>query len=127
MSKEILQKYHWINNSFFEKILKKELADSTVYVKTFEIQTVAGRDENYWCDVFKVTVNYVNSLNVGKSGRFVLKVGYYDSYMREELEKYNTFKRELSFYCDVLPNVEELMGSVGDSSCLVSRYLILTV
>jgi len=46
----------------------------------------------------------------------LLKVAHYDPYASESVEKYDTFKRELYFHQDLLPQIRELLLSIGDKT-----------
>lgn len=51
-----------------------------------------------------------------------LKIASFDPYMEESIDKYNPFKRELLFYEKILPDIEDLLLSVGDSTKLTETY-----
>lgn len=121
MSQELLLKNLWINNGLFENALKEQYKDETIFVKTFEVLQVLGRSQNYWCDVMKVLINYVNSTNVMKSKTLVLKIAYYNPYMSEDLSKYDPFKRELIFQRDLLPKIMGLLLSIEDKTQFTAR------
>lgn len=74
-----MQKYTWITTEFFEKILKREFKDPTVFVKTFQQHEINGRHQNYWCDMILVEINYVNSLNVTRYAELIIFVSNFHS------------------------------------------------
>lgn len=121
MSEEFLKQNLWINGDFFESILRKELKDESVFIKTFEVISVVSREQNYWTDVVEVLLNFVNSFNVKSSEAFTIKLSFYDPYMSNELEKYDTFKRELALHRDIIPKLDELLISVQDNTRFTSR------
>ena len=121
MSEKFLKDNLWINGDFFESILRKELKDQTVFVKTFEIVSIVSRKHNYWTDVVQILLHFVNSLNVKSSQTFTIKLGFYDPYMTEELERYDPFKRELALHRDIMPKIEELLLSVDDNTQFTAR------
>lgn len=60
-------------------------------------------------------------VSISRSENFLLKVGYYDAYMSDELERFSTFKREMAFYCDIMPNINELMLTNNDDTKFTAR------
>lgn len=64
MSREILRKHLFVNNQFFEQILRDYYHDDTIYLKTFEIRKVSKREESYWADQMTIVVNFTNSSNI---------------------------------------------------------------
>lgn len=67
MSQTVLERYLWINNILFDEALRSETGDYSVFVKTFEVvQEITKRNQNFWCDVVKIAVNFTNSSNVAK-------------------------------------------------------------
>ena len=121
MSEEFLKQNAWINSEFFENILRKELKDESVFIKTFEVISIVSRKQNYWADVVEVLLHFVNSSNVKSSEAFTIKLSFYDPYMSNELEKFDTFKRELALHRDIMPKLEELLLSVQDNTRFTSR------
>ncbi|KAG5684036.1 hypothetical protein PVAND_013289 [Polypedilum vanderplanki] len=125
MPKEFLRKYIFINNSFFEQILRDFYDDKTIFLKTFEIGNVTKREESYWCDQASVVTNYTDASNVLKSMNMIVKVAIYNPYMEEAVEKYDVFKRELLFYQKILPQVRHLFQLIetSDITCNIIRTL----
>lgn len=69
MSQSALNKYSWISNSLFENAIRKEFGEFerfTIFMTSLEeLQEVTDREQNFWCNIIKVLVNYT-SLSVPK-------------------------------------------------------------
>lgn len=64
MSQKILEKYLWINNSFFENALRRKSDDDSLFLKTFDVTNeITKRNQSYWCDIIKFELNYTDSGN----------------------------------------------------------------
>ncbi|CRL04590.1 CLUMA_CG017658, isoform A [Clunio marinus] len=124
MSRNITEKYLWINNYFFENSLRQEFKDDSIFLKTFEVlHEDSNRNKHFWCDIIKFEINYTNSSNELLSRNVTLKISFYNPYIEETLEKYDPFKRELFFHQDVLPKLEELLLSVDDNTKLTEKTI----
>lgn len=67
MSYKSVEKHRWLNSSFFEKVLRDESKDDSIFVKTFEVSNeITKRSQSYWCDIIKTEINYTTSSNVAK-------------------------------------------------------------
>ena len=56
-----------------------------------------------------------------RSKNVALKIGYFNAYMDESMEKYSPFKRELCFHQDIIPKIEGLFLSVGDNGDFIEK------
>ncbi|XP_070506302.1 uncharacterized protein [Chironomus tepperi] len=127
MSREVLRKHLFVNNQFFENALRDYYQDTTIYLKTFEVRRVSKREESYWADQMIIVANYTSSNNVTKSQNFVLKIGFYNPYMEESVEKYDPFKREIFFFQNILPSMNKMFQSLHsypvtcNAMCIVNK------
>lgn len=64
MNSNIYQIPEWINNTFLERALQDFYNDKSVFLKSFEVVSIAAdRELNYWCDTLRLTLNFTNSQN----------------------------------------------------------------
>lgn len=64
MNSNFYQIPEWINNTFLERALQDFYVDKSVFLKSFEVVSIAAdRELNYWCDTLRLTLNFTNSQN----------------------------------------------------------------
>lgn len=66
MARETLRRHLFVNNQFFEQILRDHFEDHTIFLKTYEVLNVSKREESYWCDQIQIAANYTNCFNTPK-------------------------------------------------------------
>lgn len=84
MHQRALEKYLWLTNNCFEEALRRRFEDDSIFVKTFEVtKATTNRSINYWCDIIKAEINFINSANVPKykqtSVKFKMKSKFFNN------------------------------------------------
>lgn len=79
----------------------------------------------FFVDIFRLKLKICIKIfcEISRSAIFSLKISSSNPFIEEILEQYDPFMRELSFYQDVLPKIEELFLSVKDYTMLTKKYV----
>jgi hypothetical protein len=64
MSREVLRKYQFLNNKFFEEILKNFYKDRSIFLKSFQVRGLVKGEENLWNDEISFVVNFTDQKNI---------------------------------------------------------------
>lgn len=118
----------WINQSFFEKVIRHMEKDERATVESFEIGPAGKPGENFASAVFRAKVIYASKYSKSeKTISFILKVkpilGPELEMFAETYEKSPFFPIEIAMYGRVLPQIQSLLSTAGDNDVLSPKWV----
>lgn len=114
--------YPWIDNHFFEELLRADFPTENIVVQNFFLRAALAKGENYSSQMIRAKVNYVlNKTN--QQMNFIIKTAIADEGLDEKMasERKELFNKEILAYDEVLTKVHDLLKGIGDTTKLHGR------
>lgn len=114
--------YPWITNEFFQKILQKDRNPKHVVVTSFQLNEAIGKGQNYGSDLIRATVHFAVDGAAAEKVTLIVKTAISSNpAMAARFAELGLFRKEISAYDRLLPEVEKRLRSIGDNSKLVPK------
>lgn len=114
--------YPYITNGFFERILRRELHDDSISVKDYTLKAALGKGENYASQMLRVKVDYSSINKPTNEISLILKAAITNNAEMTALtHEMGLFRKEISSFKKIIPEVEKLLRSIGDHTQLSAR------
>lgn len=114
--------YTWITNEFFQKILQKDHNSKYVVVTSFELHEAIGKGQNYGSDLLRATVHFSVDGAAAEQIKLIVKTAISTNpAMAVRFAEMGLFRKEITAYDRLLPEVEKRLRSIGDNSKLVPK------
>ncbi|XP_050326959.1 uncharacterized protein LOC126757246 [Bactrocera neohumeralis] len=115
----------WLNEAFFENILKNVETENT---KLTHLEMTPGtlKNDHYASILFRAKVNYTlqTQPNQEKVSSFILKIEpFIEGRKKEMIGHLNLFQTEILMYTKVLPMIEKLLLQYGDKTTLGPKLI----
>lgn len=113
----------WLDQSFFEKVMRQVEKDANAKVVDFEIKPAMKAGENFASAVFRVSITFNSKYTkVDKNISVIIKtkpvLGPEMAAYAEILEKAPFFPNEMTLYGKILPDIQSLLLLAGDKDVL---------
>nr|XP_029708171.1 uncharacterized protein LOC115254679 [Aedes albopictus] len=108
----------WLNDQFFEAILRKSENDSTIQIVQGCELRPATQGDHYGSVMFRTAVRYQSKRATGGEQEIHLIVktqSTAEGYKKEVSKGGSLFSKEIYMYTEVLPAVVKVLGDVGES------------
>ncbi|XP_055923415.1 uncharacterized protein LOC129953903 [Eupeodes corollae] len=115
-SKTTYQPPEWLTSDFLQDVLKEYFKDNTILVKNMIVQSACspGKVEGFASELHRATFNLVRNAEPGKFS--VIIKDHPKGYSGMIAQKSKLFHREILSYKEILPRIEELLATIGDST-----------
>ncbi|GAB0088786.1 LOC111597534 [Sergentomyia squamirostris] len=105
----------FLNQDFFENILRNEEKSFDLKITKLEITPGSKAKDHFSSIIFKAIVDYASQGKVTNGRRFVVKtLPVADTVKKELLKGSSIFDREIEMYTKVLPEMKSILESIGD-------------
>lgn len=111
----------WMDNGFFEKVLRHSEHDQTLVVKKFRIQPGTKPGDHFASVIFRAIVSHDKSPE--EVSLIVKTLPAEDGLKKDLLNDGYVFETETLMYTVVVPAMHQLLQSVGDHTVLGARLL----
>jgi hypothetical protein len=116
----------WMNQDFFEKVIRHKENDQTAKVIKFEITPASKPGENFASALFRSKVIFSSKYSMDeKAISLIIKakpvLGPELANFTEIYEKSPFFRIEIAMYGKVLPEIESLLSTASDKDILSPR------
>lgn len=113
----------WLNETFFENILRTREKDSTISVDSLQVSLASGKGEHYASIIFRGKFNSVQNGNK-KRYNVIIKAPYEENELANDIFKqYNFFGQEMEMYDRILPECQKLLATIDDHSQISPQSL----
>lgn len=117
--------YPWITNEFFQNILQKDRNSKCVVVSSFQLNEAIGKGQNYGSDLIRATVHFAVDGAAAEELTLIVKTAISTNpAMAVHFAELGLFRKEITAYNKLLPEVEKRLRSIGDKSKLVPKWVI---
>lgn len=113
----------WINEEYFETLLRKVKGDATVKVQTVHVEYALPKGENYASVIYRVQVAFHSKDQPARTRSYIIKGLSETEIAKKKLGEYNVHGKEMNIYQLVIPELRQLLRSVGDRSELYPSAL----
>lgn len=114
--------YPWITNEFFQKILQNDRNSKYVVVTGFQLNEAIGKGQNYGSDLIRATVQFAVDGADAEQIPLIVKTAISNNpAMAVRFAELGLFRKEITAYDRLLPEVEKRLRSIGDNSKLVPK------
>lgn len=120
---KIFELFPWITPSFVQNLIKKSEQSENVTLKSFDAQKCFNNGENFSSYMIGLKTIFESESDGEKSRDFLLKIAIQTEDFQKICQETLLYEREIEAYTNVLPAVEELLKSVGESGQIAPRYL----
>lgn len=110
----------WLDNAFFEKVLRQALSDKAITVEDFFISLNNDSSTQYASTIYRATVSYWIK---GKVDHIALVIKLISSKVNQ-LADANSFQNELNLYRNYISRMEDLLAQAGYSDLHLAPRLI---
>jgi hypothetical protein len=117
----------WINQSFFEKVIRQMEKDQQASVFNFDIAAVSNFEENFASAVFRASITfkskYTKTDKTDKTISVIIKTKpslgpEYNTEYAALLKSAPFSRNEMELYDKILPDIQSLLLSAGDKDIL---------
>ncbi|XP_055301832.1 uncharacterized protein LOC129568210 [Sitodiplosis mosellana] len=115
----------WMDNKFFEEQLQIYYKNNKVHVINFSKESATGKCENFSSDIYRVNVSFSGSSEKRSSSgsedrdishiSLIVKQAASDEWSLSAYEKFDFFNKEVEFYTDVAPKINQKLSDLGES------------
>lgn len=113
----------WMDNAFFEKVLKQSENDSGLTVSENKIIPGTKPGDHFASIIFRVTVSYTSRGKDHEVSLIIKTIPEQEGLKRDLLKGGEIFETETTMYQTVIPEMIQLLRSVGDNTELGPRLL----
>ncbi|KAL7047622.1 hypothetical protein ACKWTF_003058 [Chironomus riparius] len=110
----------WINESFFEKVLRTSNGDKNLNISEFNVAPSNNSQEHYASTIFKATVKYANKFNCEEVTKLLIKLVVPKAIAFSDE---NSFDTELNMYLSTLPDLQRLLNQNGENVQFAPKLL----
>ncbi|XP_055633795.1 uncharacterized protein LOC129774121 [Toxorhynchites rutilus septentrionalis] len=123
----MLSNSEWISNELLKTILEAENGSSQYAINIFnvDVQAATNKGDNYASEMYRVVIEFGLNGERMKCNR-IFKVIPSGEIQRIVMESGNIFPREIAAYRNVLPEINKMLQSVGDSTTISPRCTFTT-
>lgn len=119
----------FLNQTFFDKVIRHAEKDANAKVSDFDIQPAMKQGENFASAVFRASITYTSKFEKGgKTISVILKtkpvLGPEFADYAEVIEKAPFFQNEMAMYGKILPDIQSLLLSAGDKDILSPKWVV---
>lgn len=108
----------WLNQSFFERVIKHYVKDNTAEVKKFVIQSGSQLGENFASSILRASINYIHE-SVAKSISVIVKTMPAED--GGDVDAKRLFMTEMKMYGETLTRINRLLLNTYDDIKLFPR------
>mgnify|MGYP002655305108 CR=1 FL=1 len=113
----------WLDQIFFEKVVRQMEKDANAKVLNFDIAPAQKAGENFASAVFRGKITFTSKYaKEAKTISVIIKVkpvlGPEMAYYAEILDRSPFFPNEMALYGKILPDIQSLLLSAGDKDIL---------
>ncbi|XP_055902753.1 uncharacterized protein LOC129938938 [Eupeodes corollae] len=118
-SKYELESPKWLNEDFFDMVLRKFLKDDTIKVKSLSIAPATIINDHYGSTMFRTTIDYSDSKNNNFTIPYIVKTATeVESVKKDILSDSFVFKTETRMYSETIPKIEMILRKYGDDTTI---------
>lgn len=112
----------WLNNKFFEKIVRHSENTSDISVSTVEFSSASKVGDNYGSMTYRVRVNYSLPSLKNQQISLILKMLPFSS-EQKCFSSARGFNAEMRMYTTFIPVLEQTLRSIGDDTVFAGQLL----
>lgn len=120
-NKDEMHAPEWMDNAFFEKVLKQSENDSGLTVSENKIIPGTKPGDHFASIIFRVTVSYTSRGKDHEVSLIIKTIPEQEGLKRDLLKGGEIFETETTMYQTVIPEMIQLLRSVGDNTELGPR------
>uniref|UniRef100_A0A182QLU8 CHK kinase-like domain-containing protein n=1 Tax=Anopheles farauti TaxID=69004 RepID=A0A182QLU8_9DIPT len=113
----------WLNEQYVEHMLRCALKDASVKVRQLDICYAVPKGNNYASIIFRIRVTYHSKQQYETTRTFIVKGMITQGIAGEKLRTYDVQRKEMDVYQFVIPELKQMMKSVGEHSELFPTAL----
>lgn len=110
----------WLDNAFFEKVLRLALGDKSITVEDFFISLHTDASEQYASTIYRATLSYCIK---GKVESLAVVIKLISSKVNQ-LADASSFENELNLYKNFISPMQELLSQAGCTNALLAPKLL---
>lgn len=116
----------WITFDLIEDWISKCISDREVELKTFTVDDVVGKAENFCSNIVRISATFLSDSKSSslQTQNFVVKSSLSDASFEPSNEQFNFFPKEIVVYENILPKMAELLLSIGDTTRIAPRFVV---
>uniref|UniRef100_A0A1I8NAH6 CHK kinase-like domain-containing protein n=1 Tax=Musca domestica TaxID=7370 RepID=A0A1I8NAH6_MUSDO len=116
----------WINSKLFENVLR-EAVGNYKSIENFQVANALGPGENFATLMLRVRTKVLLPDDSYKNKSFMMKVALDNKIYREQMSKWEMFKKEAGMYRDIVPELEEMYKKKDVEVHFGAKYFKLPV
>ncbi|XP_059620966.1 uncharacterized protein LOC132264697 [Phlebotomus argentipes] len=114
----------WLNEKYFEDVLRRYEKDANLKVKSLKTADVTGKGEHYASVMWRAAVEVITTKSPSSEKRsYVVKSVYEDPAKSQMFASYGIYQREIEMYEKVSVEIEKVLKSVGDNTQLFPKAI----
>ncbi|GAB0088784.1 LOC111597534 [Sergentomyia squamirostris] len=114
----------FLNQEFFQNVLKKDENDQLLKITKFEIIPGSKAGDHFASVMFKAIVSYNSKGKIVTGRSLIIKtMPVEDGVKKDLLNEMNVFGRETEMYTKVLPEMARIMESIGDTDEMAPKCI----
>lgn len=115
----------WMNQSFFEKVIRQSEKDPKAEVLGFDISAGSKPGDNFASSVFRASISFKSKYtkNDSKTISVIIKTELVETIpgLQDFAKESPLFRNEIEMYDKVLPEIQSLWLSVDDADTLCPK------
>ncbi|XP_058822376.1 uncharacterized protein LOC131683967 [Topomyia yanbarensis] len=115
----------WLNVEYFERVLQKVRDDTSLSVQSVEVKSAFPKGVNYASIIYRVRVIFHTKDKLTYSRSYIVKGMPEEGMAKQKLSEYNVHGKEMDIYQLVIPELKQLMKSIGDRTDLYPTTLTI--
>uniref|UniRef100_A0A182JZL2 CHK domain-containing protein n=1 Tax=Anopheles christyi TaxID=43041 RepID=A0A182JZL2_9DIPT len=115
----------WLNATYVEQMLRCAFKDASIKVRKLSVYYAVPKGNNYASIIFRIGVTYHSQLQYETTRTFIVKGMITEGIPGEKLRQYDVQRKEMDVYQFVVPELKQLMTSIGEPGELYPTALIV--
>lgn len=124
-SDDLRETPEWINESYFESLLRKCKDDPTIMVQSVKVRYALSKGENYASVIYRVRVEFYDNEKLSKTYSYIIKGLSETPLAKQKLSEHDVHRNEMDVYQFIIPEFRILMKSIDDHSQLYPNPLFV--
>ena len=112
----------WMDKIFFEKVIRHHEKDVEAEVINFVITPGSNKAEHFASILFRCALTFSSKFHKNGNVSLIIKtMPHEEGFKKDMLEDAPVFKTEMKMYGEILPEIENLLKSIGDDGKLCPK------
>lgn len=111
----------WLTFDLVENLIRKSEANNELKLKTFIVHDAIGKAENFCSNILRISATFCSESSLAQTRDYIVKSSLEIDHFDLLNDEVSYFPKEIVIYDQILPEVQRLLLSIGDTTQIAPR------